>query len=268
MAPTSSAKRQKSHRRRWVLLTSFVAGISMIFVLPTLAFAGPPGALPEKAGKMEKSVQPAYDYDTDGCYATPAIGQDGALNGGLELGGALNGECRDESDLENTNTYSRMKCSNGWCGIVYDSYFEKDQANTGPVNFGHRHDWEHVVVWVKKNNPGRVEFVSTSCHGGYKQHSRDDMRFEGKHPKVVYHKDGIQTHCFRNANDKDEPPENHKETWQYPALVGWGGYPAGLRAKLTRADFGDASMAIKNAESFRSNLEEAKPDGIPFDPNG
>ena len=132
MAPTSSAKSQKSHRRRWVLLTGFVAGISMIFVLPTFAFAGPPGALPEKAGKMEKSVQPAYDYDTDGCYATPAIGPDGSLNGGLELGGALNGECHDESDLENTNAYSRTKCSNGWCASSTTRTSRRTRPTPGP----------------------------------------------------------------------------------------------------------------------------------------
>jgi hypothetical protein len=264
MAPTSSAKRQKSHRRRWVLLTSFVAGISMIFVLPTLAFAGPPGALPEKAGKMEKSVQPAYDYDTDGCYATPAIGPDGTIAPGLDLGGDVNGSCRDESDLDNSNIYSRSKCNNDWCAIMYASYFEKDQVSHGGGSAGHRHDWEHIVVWVHNN---QAEYVSTSAHGGFTVHGKGDLPFDGNHAKVVYHKDGVSTHAFRAAKNDggDEPPENHKGAWQLPTLVGWDGYPDGLRDKLSQADFGSATLGIKD-DTFVSHLEKAKPSDIPFDP--
>jgi Necrosis inducing protein (NPP1) len=255
------------HRKRWKLSLAAIAGAGALAVaFPASALEGPPQALPGNASQQETDFQPAYDYDKDGCYATPAIGTDGTIAEGLKLGGDVNGHCRDDSDLGNVNTYSREKCNNGWCGIVYASYFEKDQATSGPVSAGHTHDWEHIVVWVKD---GKAEYVATSAHGGFTVHKAADLPWDGSHPKVVYHKDGGSTHAFRAAKNDggDEPPENHRGAWQRPALVGWDGYPEGLRDKLTAADFGDATLGIKD-DTFAGHLEDAKPDDIPFDPAG
>ncbi|MET8556331.1 NPP1 family protein [Streptomyces sp. NPDC004959] len=243
-----------------------LAALSAVTVLATAgtALADPPGALPENASALEKTYEPAYDYDKDGCYASTAIGPDGTLNGGLKLGGDVNGQCRDASDLDNVNVYARTKCDNDWCAIVYASYFEKDQAALGPGSAGHRHDWEHNVVWVHGD---RVAYVSTSQHGGFAVHAADSLPFDGTHAKVVYHKDGISTHCFRAAknNGGDEPPENHKGTWQRPPVVGWDGYPPGIREKLTSADFGSALLGIRD-DTFAAHLEKARPADVPFDP--
>lgn len=239
------------------------AALALVVAVPQAAFAAPPPGLPGNASALESSFQPAYDYDTDGCYPTPAIGSTGELNGGLKPTGALNGNCRDASDLANTNGYSRAKCNNGWCAVVYALYFEKDQAIPGVSLGGHRHDWEHVVVW---SQGGEAKYVSTSAHGDFVVHARDQVRWDGTHPKIVYHKDGIGTHCFRAANTNDEPPENHRRAWQFPTLVGWDGYPANLRDKLSQADFGSAHFGLRD-DSFASHLAEAKPAGIPFDPN-
>lgn len=239
------------------------AAAALVVAFPGVALAAPPKGLPANADALEQTFQPAYDYDTDGCYPTPAIGPDGTLNGGLNPTGALNGNCRDASDLDNTNGYSRYKCNNGWCAIIYGLYFEKDQALPGTSLGGHRHDWEHVVVWVQNN---QAQYVSTSAHGDFDIYGRDQIRWDGTHPKVVYHKDGIGTHCFRPANSNDEPPENHYHAWQFPALVGWNGYPAGVREKLSQADFGSAHFGLRD-DNFASHLAKAKPSGITFDPN-
>ncbi|MFJ2443576.1 NPP1 family protein [Streptomyces sp. NPDC087658] len=248
-------------KRSRVRKVSFVVGsaVALIVALPGSAFAAPPQKLPGNASALEQTYQPAFDYDTDGCYPTPAIGPDGMLNGGLNPSGAPQAECRDASDLDNTNGYARSKCNNGWCAVMYGLYFEKDQATIG----GHRHDWEHVVVWVQNN---QAQYVSTSAHGGFTVHTRDQIRWDGSHAKVVYHKDGVSTHAFRAAGSNDEPPENHYGVWQYPTLVGWDGYPAGLRDKLSQANFGSANFGLKDG-SFNSHLAKAKPAGIPFDPN-
>ncbi|MFJ5265074.1 NPP1 family protein [Streptomyces sp. NPDC088387] len=249
------------HARRWG--TALAGAITLVIAFSSTAFAAPPPGLPANADGFEQTFQPAYDYDTDGCYSTPAIGSDGTVNPGLNPSGALNGQCRDAVDLDNTNGYSRYKCNNGWCGILYGLYFEKDQALPGTSLGGHRHDWEHVVVWVQDN---QVKYVSTSNHGSFTVHNASAIRFDGTHPKIVYHKDGISTHCFRAANSNDEPPENHKGTWQYPKLVGWNGYPAGVRDKLSSYNFGSANFGLKDS-SFNSHLSGAKPSAIPFDPN-
>ncbi|MCX4513735.1 NPP1 family protein [Streptomyces sp. NBC_01619] len=251
---------QSSRIRRASLILA--GAFALVLAVPNTALAAPLAALPANADTLDQTFQPAYDYDTDGCYATPAIGPDGTINPGLKPTGALNGNCRDASDLVNTNGYSRAKCNNGWCAVIYGLYFEKDQAIPGISLGGHRHDWEHVVVWVQNN---QAQYVATSAHGDFNIYPRDQIRWDGTHPKVVYHKDGVSTHCFRPANSNDEPPENHQRTWQFPTLVGWNGYPAGLRDKLSQADFGSAHFGLKDG-SFEGHLAEAKPAGIPFDP--
>lgn len=229
-----------------------------------VAYADPPPALPQAAPEADLKFQPAMDYDKDGCYPTPAIGSDGTINPGLNLGGDVNGNCRDESDLDNTNAYSRSKCNNGWCAYMYAFYFEKDQVSLGPGSAGHKNDWEDVVVWVHDDTP---EWVAVSQHGDYFWRNRNDIPFDGTHAKVVYHKDGGSTHNFRHAKNDggDEPPENHKGTWQFPALVGWDNFPPGIREKLVSHDFGDASLKLKDG-AFENSLAKAKPSEVPFDP--
>ncbi|MEV5679026.1 MULTISPECIES: NPP1 family protein [unclassified Streptomyces] len=260
-------RRRPTGRRARTLFKGAATALSaavLVLASPALAHAAPPPALPGNAGEAELRFQPAFDYDRDGCYASPAIGPDGTIAPGLKIGGDVNGNCRDLSDLENSNSYSREKCNNGWCAYMYALYFEKDQVSLGGGSAGHRHDWEHVVVWVRGD---QVEYVSTSAHGGFAVHPRSEVLFEGSHPKVVYHKDGGSTHCFRTAAAHDDPPENHRGTWQYPTLVGWNGYPGGLRDKLAAADFGSALLGIKDGQ-FNGHLARAKPSGIPFDPEG
>ncbi|WP_184808712.1 NPP1 family protein [Actinophytocola algeriensis] len=244
--------------------TVFVAvTVTLLTVLiPGVAWADPPRALPASYAAADGKWQPAFDYDGDGCYPTPAIGPDGTIAPGLNNSGALNGNCRDASDLDNTNSYSRSKCNNGWCAYLYDLYFEKDQAIPGWDCCGHRHDIEHVVIWVQND---QAQYVSTSAHGNYSTYPRNQVAWEGTHAKIVYHKDGLSTHCFRIAS-QTEPPENHYGAWQYPDLVSWDNYPAGIRDRLVNADYGSASLAIKDS-AFASNLAKAKPAGIPFDPN-
>lgn len=232
------------------------------------AYADPPPALRGGALETELKFQPAMDYDKDGCYPTPAIGPDGRINPGLKMGGAVNGNCRDESDLNNTNAYSRSKCNNGWCAYMYGFYFEKDQVLVGPGSPGHTHDWEHVVVWVHDNTP---EWVAVSQHGKYFWRNRKDIPFDGTHAKVVYHKDGGSTHVFRHAKSDggDEPPENHHGKWQYPTLVGWDFFPPGIRDKLVSANFGKATLDLKD-DRFEKIIGSsdpktgAKPSEVPF----
>lgn len=248
--------------RRALTLLSGLAATSALLVGGTAmpASADPPGSLPAVAPEADRRWQPAMDYDTDGCYNTPAIGPDGTLNPGLNNSGALNGACRDQSDLDTTNVYSRAKCDGSWCAYLYGYYFEKDQAVAGVDCCGHRHDWEHIVVWVEN---GTARHVSVSQHSGWEKRAASDVLWQGDHPKVVYHKDGASTHCFRFASTGDEPPENHYGDWRVTGLVGWDDYPPGIRDTLSAADFGAATFKLTDAR-FADTLDGAKPDGVPF----
>jgi hypothetical protein len=252
--------------RRRALRSAVVAGSALALLAATAvpALAAPPAELPGNAEAVESKWQPAYDYDTDGCYPTPAIGPTGTVNGGLKPTGSLSGDCHDNYDLDNTNGYSRYKCNNGWCAIAYGLYFEKDQALANSSIGGHRHDWEHVVVWVQNDV---AKYVSTSAHGDFDVYAASSVRWTGNHPKIVYHKDGASTHAFRLAGTGDEPPENGYATWQYPSLVGWNGFPTtAIRTTLSNYDFGSANFGLKDA-NFVGLLTDALPSGITFNPS-
>jgi hypothetical protein len=256
-------------RKRAIVGVIGVAGALAATIIAFPAAASELPNLPQSAGQLEQTYSPAYDYDTDGCYAVAAIAPDGTLNEGLNDTGAVNGNCHDAADLDRSQTYSRSKCNNGWCAIVYASYFEKDQNVNGPASLGHRHDFEHVISWVNQSS-GLVEFATFTQHAGVKTVDRNGLRFEGTHPKVVYNKDGtFNTHFFRAANDNDEPPENHRHTWQFPPLVDFNSWPDnGLRDKLLSADFGEATIKITD-DRFTSLLTSSKaqlPGDVPFDP--
>ncbi|RBQ14077.1 hypothetical protein DP939_42640 [Spongiactinospora rosea] len=250
------------------LIASLIAGLGIVIAVATPAHAEPPPPeIKENASVANLRFQPAMDYDEDGCYASVAIGPDGTLTPGLPLGGALNGACRDASDLDNSNMYARSRCNtNGWCAHMYDLYFQKDQTTQPGCDVcGHTHDWEHTIVWTKDD---KAEYVATSLHGDYDIKKAADVEFlDGTHPKIVYHKDGGFTHGFRFA-DANHPLQNHYRRWHLPDLVSWEGYPSTrVRDTLAGHNWGKATFGLKDQDdTFRKNVEEAHKD-LPFDFN-
>ncbi|KZL79704.1 necrosis inducing protein, partial [Colletotrichum incanum] len=196
----------------------------------------------------------AMDFDTDSCYNAPAIDSYGNLNFEKSIceSPSIIGDCRDRSDLENNNVYSRARCNDGWCAYMYGYYFEKDQI-AGCL--GHMHDWEHVVVFVYENVP---KYVSASAHGRYEMRAWKDLLVDGTHAKIVYHKDGSSTHAFRFAKAEDDlVQENHFGRWFYGDLVGWNGFPSiAVRNKMTAKSWGSTKIDFKD-ERFRDSLENA-----------
>jgi hypothetical protein len=230
----------------------------------SLLAIGPPTALPQRATANDLRWQPSLDFDTDGCYNVPAIDAQGKIAEGLPHNWVgYSSDCRDASDLDNNNVYSRQRCNNGWCVYLYGYYFEKDVAIQYFLDPGHTHDWEHIAVWVRD---GKAQYVGVSQHGNYQVKPASDVRWDGEHPKIVYHKDGASTHCFRFANTADDAIENHKGIWFRGSLISYNGFPAGIRDLLFAHDFGKANIGFKDA-SFSGSLTRAKPSGITFDVN-
>lgn len=126
---------------------------------------------------------------------------------------------------------------------------------------GHRHDWEHIAVWVKDD---KAQYVGASQHGNFEIKAASDVRWEGERPKMVYHKDGGSTHCFRFGTAKDDSIENHKGVWFRGDLVSWNGFPGNTRDLLSAHDFGKANFALKDS-SFPNSIGKAKPDEVTFD---
>ncbi|MCH7372117.1 MULTISPECIES: NPP1 family protein [Aeromonas] len=215
-----------------------------------------------------RGFEPVFDFDTDGCYPAAGISRSGVKNPGLKTSGALNGSCRDAGFLEISNTLHRYACIPGsggtYCAQVYDMYFEKDQAQNGPVGLGHRHDWETVTVWTLN---GAITHVGASAHGKMDVKPFGEIAKEGNHAKIVYHKSGSSTHAFRFASST-EPPENHYQYWVTPAVTTWyelrgdGISNQDMRNRLNSFDYGDASIKVKDS-SFLSSINSWKPSGYP-----
>jgi hypothetical protein len=140
---------------------------------------------------------------------------------------------------------------------MYAYYFEKDVnlEHVCGVGAGHRHDWEHVVVWVKNDE---AKYVATSAHGKYHVYPAEDVRWEDTHPKVVYRREGAQTHSLRFASEGDDDIENHKGVWFYSDLVSYFGFPsAELRHFMLYNDWGSATIDFYDGR-FATALEDAK----------
>ncbi|KAI1499940.1 necrosis inducing protein-domain-containing protein [Biscogniauxia marginata] len=255
-------------------LTSFMLALLLPLAISTpVSITGPAShivaardhtkALQERATANDKKWQPALDFDTDSCYNVPAVDADGNVAKGLgnDYSNSASEQCRDAEDLDNNNVYSRQRCNNKWCAYMYDYYFEKDVAVPKVIDpSGHRHEWEHIVVFVQGDE---AKYVAVSQHGKYETKAADKVRWDGTHPKVVYNKDGGRTHNFRFANEKDDKIENHKGVWFRGALVSYMGFPStAVRDALMNNDWGHASVGIKDS-SFKGNLDKARGKNLP-----
>ncbi|KAK3331261.1 necrosis and ethylene-inducing protein-inducing protein [Apodospora peruviana] len=240
---------------------------------PEIPDGPPPGPLFLRAPELDKRFQPALDFDTDSCYNVPAIGP--PPNNDIALG--LNPftwppqrDCRNEEMLARGNVYSRQRCNNGYCVVFYAYYFQKDR-NTLFKDFSHRHDWEHIAVWVRMSD-WFATHVAVSQHKGYEIKDNAAVPWtaagDGK-PAVVYHQDSGLTHCFRFANGDDMAnQENHWHRWITGPLIGYYGWDSvEQRERMFTHDWEGAVLAIKDDATFADNIRKARPEGITFDEN-
>lgn len=252
-------------RARKILMTLaaavMVASMSLVGASTAAAQGGPPPAIAENATEDHLKWQPVSDYDTDGCYPSTAIDAQGNVATGLPLRGGLASECRDASDLENSNSYVRSMCvEDGWCATMYAYYFEKDQVFANTSFGGHVHDVEHVIVWTQND---QAKYVSVSQHGRYSTRAAKDVLWQGTSPKVVYNKDGLFTHVLRFATAADDAIENATGQWHQPKLLSWELMSDTVRNTLNTYDYKTATFEITDAK-FEARLAEWAPAGTPF----
>ncbi|KAL4905514.1 necrosis inducing protein-domain-containing protein [Aspergillus multicolor] len=239
--------------------------------------------------------QPIIDFDTDSCYQTAALSTDGRLNDGISVpirpepqptswlreqdvlaavptdaagaGAAIASNstdpssetraspnlrgCRNGDRLSHSQTYVRERCNHGWCAYLYGYYFEGD---FGWLN-SHTHDWEHIIVWTLNDN---VFFVSWSAHSKYTTHHQSTVRFDGTHPKFVYHLGGWGTHSFRKAEEADERIENETGGWFKAPLVSLEKLSCDLNRKLLGHGWGSAQMDLRK-DRFGKTLDDWMP---------
>jgi hypothetical protein len=242
-----------------------VAIVALSATALTLGVAGSANAavlkrLDQKATAPELKYMPYFDYDSESCFPVAAVDANGRLNGGLNNSGTITGGCRN-GHLGNANTYSQSWCKNGWCAYVYALYFEKDQTLNGADSFGHRHDWESVVVFQKQGEE-LPRYLAASRHGGYSTHRLADVRMVGNHVKIIYHKDGAGTHAFRFAKaGEDTEAWGPGNRWDTPALVTMQNMDKTPRDALWNSKWGKANFPLTG--NLQRNINLASPSEVP-----
>lgn len=158
----------------------------------------------------------------------------------------MNGGCGHNQG----QVYVRSSETGGMLALMYSWYFPKDQNVDGPVNSGHRHDWENAIVWLSGggDNP-TVKGISYSQHGGYsKVTGKKESEWSGDRPKVAYYRIlAVEDHCLGRTG---------VQGGQQP-LIAWNALPQSARDTLNTYDFGKANVPFNDAH-FQSNLEKAK----------
>lgn len=237
---------------------SILLGAITLYTTPTV-FATVIGhdkvkQIPAKATDIEFFYQPMISDGPDSCNNYPAVDSFGNVGGGLSPSGAPDGHCRGTSG----QVYSRMAEFHHHCAIMYSWYFPKDQPPKFlGIGFGHRHDWENIVVWTYECKVGSPIFkIDYSTHGKYRLdyappvwRGYKEYLVEGVHPKVSYH--------ATYSGFADHSLDYTYEMGRSQPLVSWSKIPLPAKKALNEYYFGDANVPFKDNGNFWSNLEKA-----------
>lgn len=256
---------QKVRVNKIALLVSIFTLLTATELTMASDFAKLDQALPTNG--IINNKQPVFDFDGNGCLPSAGISRLGEKNAGLNTSGTITGSCRSGNFLITSNTMHRYVCKissgNQYCGHMYALYFEKDQL-FDYVGGGHRHDWEHALVWTKN---GVVTHGSYSSHGNQTTKAASELFFQNGNLKIVYHKDGITTHALRFAKS-NEYAENPYGSFLTPTIVSWyqmvgdGLSNAQMRSILNSFDYGSANLPVKDS-NFLNNINNGKPSDYP-----
>ena len=198
------------------------------------------------------NARPHFSYH-HGCYAYPAVDQQGNWGGGLRTTGAPDGSCDNASFLQ---TYTRAEwiTDNSFPGaamaIMYAQYMPKDQGKRWIGWGGHRHEWEEVVVFVDGN--GYAIKAAASYHGDYQKMSRSNGQYwDGNRIKIWY---GTQSY-FRNNSFHFSTG-----TGVSPPMVDWhdmdSSYRQRVRDAITHTNWGGPTAKLTDGR-FWDKVREA-----------
>ncbi|KAF4314673.1 hypothetical protein G195_011667 [Phytophthora kernoviae 00238/432] len=181
-----------------------------------------------------------------GCVSYPAVNDIGETSGGLQESGSPKGGCRGSG--HGSQVYGRSVWYSDVWAIMYSWYFPKDSPSS---RLGHRHDWEHVVVWI--DNPEVLEpkilAVSPSYHSGHKKYAPPSADvIDGTSVKVKYEHSWPLNHAL-DVTDK---------AGDFQDLIMWDQMTDLARVALNETKFGKANVPM-NDHNFLRKLEQAWP---------
>ncbi|RLN88418.1 hypothetical protein BBJ28_00010582 [Nothophytophthora sp. Chile5] len=183
---------------------------------------------------------------SNGCHPYPAVDSNGNTGGGLNPTGSDSAGCKGSG--WGSQIYGRSVWYNDVWAIMYSWYFPKDSPFTG---LGHRHDWEHVIVWI--DNPAAenptILAVTPSAHSGYSKYAPPNAgTVDGTSAKVKYESNVVINHALDSTADAGE----------LQGLIMWDQMTDAARTALQDTNFGDANVPMKDG-NFETKLGNAYP---------
>jgi hypothetical protein len=202
--------------------------------------------------KAAVNFKPQLKID-DGCHPYPAVQKDGSMSGGLKWSGPQDGQCTG-SKL-GSQIYARSTWVNDVWAIMYAWYFPKGRGAV-PLPlvlrpFGHRHNWEYLVVWV--DNPdidnSTIVGVAMSASVGFSEETPPAASYlDGSSVKVEYYYNHLLgTTALQLTSDSGETQD----------LIQWDQLSELARHSLDHTDWG-VKMPLKDGV-FEEILDKAWP---------
>ncbi|ETN03903.1 hypothetical protein PPTG_15220 [Phytophthora nicotianae INRA-310] len=183
---------------------------------------------------------------SNGCHPYPAVDADGNTNAGLGITEVLT-SCKG-SPL-GSQVYGRVTEYEGVVAIMYAWYFPRDYM-VSPMWVGHRHDWEHAIVWLDSLDTSAELLAVTAQHLlGYKTYKPPRAKhMDGSSVKLKYTW-LIQTQHYLSATTK---------AGKFQDLAMWSNMTDAAQDALGSTKF-FWSQAPMNDAKFQSNIEKAYP---------
>ncbi|KAF1324111.1 Npp1-like protein, partial [Globisporangium splendens] len=181
---------------------------------------------------------------SNGCHPYPAVDAAGNTSGGLKPNGSQSAGCKGSG--KGTQVYGRGAAYKDVYALMYSWYFPKDSPITG---MGHRHDWEHVVVWIDNVNAAnpKILAVSPSAHSGYQKYAPPKANtVDGTSVKVDYTSKVVINHALDSTTAAGEKQP----------LIMWDQMTQAARTALENTNFGDANVPMKDG-NFMDKLAKA-----------
>lgn len=198
------------------------------------------------ADETTERFLPRLEIDS-GCRPYTAVDEDGNYNAGLQDSGSESGECTAQNKQQ---VYTRSKQVNAnTYAIMYAYYFPKDNGFFIP-SIGHRHDWEHTVVFVSNLNEANEAIIGAaySAHGDVS--STRSPNKAGDQVYVSYGYNGSVTHSLEEGSGGTN--DRH-------ILISWDNLPSASKTTLNNQSFGSAVVPLKDTtDRFNSLIEQAR----------
>lgn len=181
------------------------------------------------------------------CRPYTAVDADGNYNAGLKDSGGESSQCALTSKQQVYTRTSRI--NDNTHAVMYAYYFPKDNGRI-IASIGHRHDWEHVFVFVQDLGDVNQETIvgaAYSAHGGVSVTTNPNS--DGKQIYINYDYNGSVTHSFIEGSSGSN--DNH-------VLISYNKIPQAAKDTLDNQDFGDAVVPFKNSgDRWNSRVQQA-----------